>query len=550
MPTTTFQLTAFLADGGTVTFAYPAGTSAASFATTSGHVLKDRGTKWFSPREFTVVFGVSNITVTYNGGETIPKGTVLTLDLDAVEDQGDAIKIDLNDGAGPVALDTRLLEIKRGYKFPAGARLAVLGSSTVARNNSVSGTPPVFSAGGAAGGLMVSLRARDPRMDFSTVYDTTDARNFRGSNYGFNGTAIPAQAEYVDEIIAKGYKAVVLANMGQNDVATATPISTVLANLRGVAQQFLGAGLVVFLNTINPRAIAANSASGTSDLLAGDAYWRRRVEFNEGVAALAQELSCELIDTRPTLEDASSPIRQAKTGVSADGLHLTGLGAWLWAEAAAPVFARVIAPGSHHVLSASAAGNLYANPGLTGTSGFHSFNSTGDVPTNMRLGRLTSGAGTLSGVSAIVTDPEEGNAVRSTMTLSSANPASDVFRWMFSNNSGAGDQANTVSGMAGKWARGFARVYVESGIANIVSIRLVSDARTSHANTGNLVTTVEAVNGADKNGTALWLVTEPFLCPTGTTHISLKAEIVFTGTGTVIVEVSRPAIREVPAPVV
>ena len=111
MATTTAQLSSFLADGGTVTFAYPAGTSAASFPTANGHVLKDRGTKWFSPREFTVVFGVSNITVTYNGGETIPKGTTLTLDLDAVEDQGDALKVDIGDGGGPVALDERLKRI-------------------------------------------------------------------------------------------------------------------------------------------------------------------------------------------------------------------------------------------------------------------------------------------------------------------------------------------------------------------------------------------------------------------------------------------------------
>jgi hypothetical protein len=108
MPTTTFQLPAFLADGGTVTFAYPSGTNAATFPTTSGHVLKDRGTKWFSPREFTVVFGASDITVTYQGGETIPKGTVLTLELDGVEDEGDALKVDIGDGAGPVALSAVL----------------------------------------------------------------------------------------------------------------------------------------------------------------------------------------------------------------------------------------------------------------------------------------------------------------------------------------------------------------------------------------------------------------------------------------------------------
>lgn len=87
MPSSSVQLSAPLADGGTVTFAYPSGTSAGSFASANGHVLKDRGTKWTSPHEFTVSFGVSNITVTYGGGETIPKATVLTLDLDAIGEE-------------------------------------------------------------------------------------------------------------------------------------------------------------------------------------------------------------------------------------------------------------------------------------------------------------------------------------------------------------------------------------------------------------------------------------------------------------------------------
>lgn len=108
MPTTTAQLSAPLADSGTVTFSYPSGTSAGSFASTSGHVLSYRGTKFFSPTEFTVSFGASNITVTYLGGEVLPKATVLTLSLNAVEDAGDAIVVDLNDGAGRKALDTIL----------------------------------------------------------------------------------------------------------------------------------------------------------------------------------------------------------------------------------------------------------------------------------------------------------------------------------------------------------------------------------------------------------------------------------------------------------
>jgi hypothetical protein len=143
MATTNAQLSSFLADGGTVTFSYPSGTTAASFPTVNGHVLKDtRNTKWFSPREFTVVFGVSNITVTYQGGETIPKGTTLTLDLDAIEDAGDAIEIDLGDGAGAVALDARLKALPINVK------------DFGAKGDGVTDDTAAFTAANARGGAL------------------------------------------------------------------------------------------------------------------------------------------------------------------------------------------------------------------------------------------------------------------------------------------------------------------------------------------------------------------------------------------------------------
>lgn len=64
-----------VATSGTVTFAYPANTSAGSF-TSHGHKLWVEKFQRLlsSPSEFTVTFGASDITVTYLGSTTIPAG--------------------------------------------------------------------------------------------------------------------------------------------------------------------------------------------------------------------------------------------------------------------------------------------------------------------------------------------------------------------------------------------------------------------------------------------------------------------------------------------
>lgn len=64
--------------GGTITFLYPENTSAGSFAAYGHKLWADKHQKLYSsPSDFTVSFGASNITVTYNGSTTLPVGARL-----------------------------------------------------------------------------------------------------------------------------------------------------------------------------------------------------------------------------------------------------------------------------------------------------------------------------------------------------------------------------------------------------------------------------------------------------------------------------------------
>jgi len=64
-----------VATSGTITFSYPANTSAGSFAAYGHKIWVDKFQRLLaSPSDFTVSFGASNITVTYLGSTTIPVG--------------------------------------------------------------------------------------------------------------------------------------------------------------------------------------------------------------------------------------------------------------------------------------------------------------------------------------------------------------------------------------------------------------------------------------------------------------------------------------------
>jgi hypothetical protein len=77
-------LASAVSSGGTFTVLYPPGTDAGSFAGTRAHKMFAAGLQAYfnAPADFTVSFGASNITVTYNGTTPLPAGGRVDIQFD------------------------------------------------------------------------------------------------------------------------------------------------------------------------------------------------------------------------------------------------------------------------------------------------------------------------------------------------------------------------------------------------------------------------------------------------------------------------------------
>ena len=80
--TITGLTSAAVATGGTVTGAYPAGTTRGDFVLGARHRLNVIGKSFAAPEAITVALGASLVTVTYNGATTIPAFSRFTIELD------------------------------------------------------------------------------------------------------------------------------------------------------------------------------------------------------------------------------------------------------------------------------------------------------------------------------------------------------------------------------------------------------------------------------------------------------------------------------------
>jgi len=124
-----------VASGGTITFSYPSGTNAGTFAGGRAHKMFAAGLQAYfeAPTNFTVSFGAASITVTYNGTTSIPAGT-------RVQAQFDAIGKDDRDPYDP-------LTTKRTYCAPIA--VVTLGSPITSDADGVSTSASITAAAGA-----------------------------------------------------------------------------------------------------------------------------------------------------------------------------------------------------------------------------------------------------------------------------------------------------------------------------------------------------------------------------------------------------------------
>ncbi|MFA5712253.1 hypothetical protein [Mycolicibacterium sp.] len=92
-------LGADVADGGTFTTGYPDGTSRGDFVNGAEHRMVANQTEYSAPENFTVSFGATTVTVTWNGGYTLSDGTRVRMQYDMpgssgelVDDTGSAVE--------------------------------------------------------------------------------------------------------------------------------------------------------------------------------------------------------------------------------------------------------------------------------------------------------------------------------------------------------------------------------------------------------------------------------------------------------------------------
>lgn len=130
----------------TFTVPYPTGTGAADFKLGVDHKLVAIGAVFTAPEDFTVAFGASNMTVTYNGATTLPEGARYTLQID---EQGAVAGVEVG---GRVAYEPVTLGIlDLGAPGTADADGILVSASVLA----ATGTATVLTGALVAGGVAV-----------------------------------------------------------------------------------------------------------------------------------------------------------------------------------------------------------------------------------------------------------------------------------------------------------------------------------------------------------------------------------------------------------
>lgn len=111
-----------VATSGTITFSYPTNTNAGSFAAFGHKIWVDKFQRLLaSPDDFTVSFGASDITVTYEGSTSIPAGARVNAQFNVLgSDDGEA-ETDFSDGDVKRTVGTSLVTLNLGAPDTADA---------------------------------------------------------------------------------------------------------------------------------------------------------------------------------------------------------------------------------------------------------------------------------------------------------------------------------------------------------------------------------------------------------------------------------------------
>lgn len=186
-----------VATGATITFSYPTGKNAGFYRGNYGQTLWVSGLQamFYAPKDFTVAYGASNVTVTYNGTTTIPSGSKVSLG----NDQNDAFHAN-------AILNTTKREQFYEVVFVDFGAVAAASANAIALAQAVAGAGNLTLAGALASSgvatmdvprnvVAVSANAGDTTQT-ATVYGTDEYGVSMSEALSLNGTtpAVGAKA--------------------------------------------------------------------------------------------------------------------------------------------------------------------------------------------------------------------------------------------------------------------------------------------------------------------------------------------------------------------
>ncbi len=131
--TVSLTLASAVATAGTFTVGYPTGTTDSHFDGGHRHVMMANQSKFTAPEDFTISFGDTVATVTYNGTTTLPAGSKVIMQFDRPGDDTDVIAKTFSGGA---VILPKNVTMRRVYGIDLGSALTA-NSSGVSASQSV-----------------------------------------------------------------------------------------------------------------------------------------------------------------------------------------------------------------------------------------------------------------------------------------------------------------------------------------------------------------------------------------------------------------------------
>lgn len=224
-------LASAVASGGTFTVNYPDGTSAGMFKQGKNHEMLANGVLFKSPEDFTISFGASSATITYNGSTTLAAGLAVAVGLDmAGEDVDDAFE---NLAEGSVVKEVSyLVDLGSPVATDADglfASASVAGSTAIDLITDKLDVPRVITitSAGDDSGVTFTVTSKD-------LYGNTISESVTG---GDSVEASTAKAHYDDIVITPDGDTASTITIGWNDelglpvwIGDASQVQAVLEN--------------------------------------------------------------------------------------------------------------------------------------------------------------------------------------------------------------------------------------------------------------------------------------------------------------------------------